>query len=73
MGKYFIKDLEKLSGRKAHTSGSGETGHISSNNSTPTPISDSMTNNDLKNIINLALLNANGIGSSGLQSCLLTK
>src|SRR3954470_718118 len=61
MGKYSIKELEKLSGIKAHTIRIWEKRyHLIEPQRTPTNIR-FYSDDDLKKIINVSLLNANGI------------
>ena len=61
MGKYSIKELEKLSGIKAHTIRIWEKRHhIIEPQRTDTNIR-FYDDDDLKKIINVSLLNANGI------------
>jgi DNA-binding transcriptional MerR regulator len=68
MGKYSIKELEKLSGIKAHTIRIWEKRHhIVSPQRTQTNIR-YYTDEDLKKIINVSLLNANGIKISRIAS-----
>ncbi|HLT74609.1 MAG TPA: MerR family transcriptional regulator [Ohtaekwangia sp.] len=61
MGKYSIKDLEQLSGIKAHTIRIWEKRHgIIAPARTPTNIR-YYSDDDLKKIINVSLLNSNGV------------
>src|SRR6187549_2127273 len=61
MGKYSIKELEKLSGIKAHTIRIWEKRHkIIAPSRTSTNIR-FYSDDDLKKIINVSLLNTNGI------------
>lgn len=76
MGKYSIKELEKLSGIKAHTIRIWEKRYqIVNPQRTPTNIR-YYSDDDLKKIINISLLNNNGVKISkiaGLTSAGLIK
>jgi len=68
MGKYSIKELEELSGIKAHTIRIWEKRHkIISPQRTPTNIR-FYSDDDLKRIINVSLLNNNGLKISKIAS-----
>jgi DNA-binding transcriptional MerR regulator len=68
MGKYSIKELEKLSGIKAHTIRIWEKRYaVIEPQRTQTNIR-FYSDNDLKRIINVSLLNANGIKISAIAS-----
>jgi methanogenic corrinoid protein MtbC1 len=68
MGKYSIKELEHLSGIKAHTIRIWEKRHrIIEPDRTPTNIR-YYSDDDLKKIINVSLLNANGFRISKIAS-----
>jgi DNA-binding transcriptional MerR regulator len=68
MGKYSIKELERLSGIKAHTIRIWEKRHhIIQPSRTPSNIR-FYSDDDLKKIINVSLLNTNGLKISKIAA-----